>query len=162
MSDSNVLPDLAELAANAVRDVLQIQFKLQFKQEAAAQSSLDNPVSAQVAIHGSGMEGAVSVQVARSLAVPMLETMLGAPCPPDELEPALQDLARELCNMLAGRFGAYLAEAGHPVDLGIPDSSANNVIPADEASSGSDQFQGRWVCDDQPLEAKFDFRTTHR
>jgi len=90
----------------------------------------------------------------------MLETMIGQAIPPEELDAALDDLARELCNMLAGRVGAYLAEMGHSVDISIPESSSGVAPSTDEALPAEESsYRGFWWCDAQPLEVRFDLRT---
>jgi CheY-specific phosphatase CheX len=158
--------DLEALAAKAVIDVLKTQFKIDHLQHgeevavAEAAASLAGLPVARMLLHGKGVEGSVSVRIGGVLAARMLETMVGQAVPPEELDAALEDLARELCNMLAGRFSAYLAEMGHSVEISIPESSAG-LAPAIEDAlpvEGS-AYHGFWWCDVQPLEVRFDLRT---
>jgi CheY-specific phosphatase CheX len=158
--------DLEALAARAVGDVLKTQFKIDHLQHgkqatvAAAVASLEGLPVARIPLHGAGIEGAVSVRIGRVLAARMLETMIGQAIPPEELDAALDDLARELCNMLAGRFSAYLAEMGHSVEISIPESSSGVGPSTDETlQAEGNAYHGFWWCDVQPLEVRFDLRT---
>ncbi len=158
--------DLEALAAKAVIDVLKTQFKIDHLQHgeelavADAVASLAGLPLARMPLHGTGVEGSVSVRIGSVLAARMLETMVGQAIPPEELDAVLEDLARELCNMLAGRFSAYLSEMGHSVDLSIPESGSMDTPATDEAhpAEGS-AYHGFWWCDVQPLEVRFDLRT---
>ena len=166
MTSGLPIPDLEALAAKAVIDVLKTQFKIDHLQHgeemavADAAASLAGLPVARMPLHGTGVEGSVSVRIGSVLAARMLETMVGQPIPPEELDAALEDLARELCNMLAGRFSAYLAEIGHSVEISIPESTSGVGPSTDETlqAEGS-AYHGFWWCDLQPLEVRFDLRT---
>ena len=100
MTSVLTIPDLEALAAKAVIDVLKTQFKidhLQHGEEVAvadAAASLAGLPVARVPLHGTGVEGSVSVRIGSVLAARMLETMVGQAIPPEELDAVLEDLAR--------------------------------------------------------------------
>ena len=75
-----------------------------------------------VPLKGSQAHGQVFLSVPQALSAQLMNAFLGQTGGSNPDVSQLSDFVGELCNMLAGRFGALLADAGVELELGTPSS----------------------------------------
>lgn len=117
-------PDLDQIAAEALRNVLVTRFKLHpvaVAPNAVPESDGDVLwLTGLMNLEGMHARGNVRLEISKTLLVRLDESLGGSTPDPPARESELADLAGELCNMVAGRIGAGLAAAGIIVTLGTP------------------------------------------
>ena len=152
-------PDMGRMAANALQEVLTTQFKLDAVPAAGdcpSAGSAGPILFGSVQLNGPGLSASLHLKVPDAWAA-LVNGSLRAPGDATPSEADNEDLAAELCNMVAGRLAARLAVSGYASALSTSSFQRGPLSPS-EQKPGSQQICTHWTCAGHVLTLILDVR----
>lgn len=165
MSAASFGPDLGRIGGRALLEVLATLLSLPAievkSMDAAAAGSAGAPILATVELTGARVSGAVHLRIPLAFAERAAGLLHGENGTRSAGDTELDDLAGELCNMVAGRLASQMCAEGYPCRLGTPGvvrGSRSRLAP----EPGTDLARTDWACQGHQLtlEMRFRYRPT--
>ena len=153
------IPELGQVTASAITEVLATQFKL----TAIASTSADKPVTCtleqclvgSVTLTGGRVSGGVHLRLPEAFVAKLTALLFGQSATSFTGESAA-DVTGEFCNMLAGRVAAILAAAGYSCNLSTPTVVRGHQLEL-EISPGAKTYRSDWTCEGHLLTVALQF-----
>ncbi len=160
-------PNLGQLGGRGLVEVLDTLLSLSATE--LTRESEKEPIQpavyllATVTLIGEGGSGAIRLQVPEAFARFAADVLLGVENTESRSVEQINDLAGELCNMVAGRVATDLGREGNPCSLGIPEivrltPDLLHSPPAPDAYAARTDWscKGHWIT----LEVRYHPRST--